>query len=114
MQKLSISQLRSELGLSLEEFGSRIGVASKGYLSKIERGLEPASPTVALAIEKLSNGRIDAADLNPIVAQSREPVALDSAPRILCEICERRLDGTVACLAVDCPHADRFAESEAA
>lgn len=75
MNSLSIADLRAEMGLSQEEFGNRIGLASKGGVSKIERGLDAVSVSVALAIEALSIrdgvARIDAADLNADVAKSR-------------------------------------------
>jgi len=69
-EKLTIPALRAELGLSLEAFGALIGLASKGNVSILERG-GPCSLAVALAIEKLSAGRIDAADLNSDVALAR-------------------------------------------
>jgi hypothetical protein len=72
---LTIADLRREMGLSLAEFGALIGLASKGNVSLIERGA-PCSLTVALAIEKLSGGRIDAAHLSADVAAARcTPVA---------------------------------------
>lgn len=69
-----IRALRIEQGQTGEEFGARIGL-SKGKVSELERGLFPCSPDVALAIEKLSGGRIDAAELNEVVARARHPVA---------------------------------------
>jgi DNA-binding XRE family transcriptional regulator len=67
---MQISDLRAELGLSLEEFAVRIGLSSKGYASELERGGR-CSLTVALAVERLSSGRIDAAALNSDVAEAR-------------------------------------------
>lgn len=74
MTKLSIQALRNELGLSLEQFAQRVGVASKGYMSKVERGLEGCSPNVALKIEELSNRRINASELNETIAAARRGV----------------------------------------
>ena len=75
MSNLSISELRADLGLSLEEFGARIGLSSKGGVSKIERGIDPVSLDAALAIEALSikdgKPRINAASLNDRVARAR-------------------------------------------
>lgn len=86
MAKLTtIADLRAELGLSLEAFGERIGLSSKGNVSLIERGRLTPSLSVALAIEKLSGGRIDAATLNDDVRAARARV-------MTCGICERRAD----------------------
>jgi DNA-binding XRE family transcriptional regulator len=63
----TITELRAELGLTLEAFAERVGLSSKGYASELERGGR-CSVKVALEIEKLSGGRIPAASLNPDVA----------------------------------------------
>lgn len=59
----AIAALRAELGLTQLEFGALIGVDNKTSVSLIERGRVKPSIRVALAIEELSAGRIDAADL---------------------------------------------------
>lgn len=64
---MDIVSLRKELGLSQEAFAARVGLKSKGHVSTLER-TGVASVRVALAIERLSDGRIKAADLNPDVA----------------------------------------------
>jgi len=94
----SIADLRRELGLSLEEFGKRIGLSSKGNVSLIERGQAAPSLPVALAIEKLSCGRIDAAALNSDVAAAR------AANVVTCGTCDRRADQPEvdACTASNC------------
>jgi len=69
-----ISELRKELGLTLEEFGARVGLKSKGQVSEIERA-GTCSPEVALAIEALSERRLNAAALNPIIAAARRGIA---------------------------------------
>lgn len=66
-QPFTIRALRTEMGLTLDEFAKRIGVGSRGYASGIERG-GPCSVRVALAIEALSDGRISAAQINADVA----------------------------------------------
>ena len=77
----TIRDLRQELGLSLEAFAQQIGLASKSTVSDMERDNRCSLP-VALAIEKLSGGRIDAAALNADVAAARmnpdqaEPVSV--------------------------------------
>lgn len=67
MSRTPIAALRRELGLTLEQFGAEIGLASKGNVSLIERGGR-CSVKVALAIEALSKGKITAASLNTDVA----------------------------------------------
>lgn len=75
MSRLSIQDLRAELGMTQEEFAVRVGLSSKGGMSKIERGIDPVSLSVALAIEGMSikdgAARIDAADLNADIAKAR-------------------------------------------
>lgn len=66
-----IAALRLQLGLTQEEFGARIGLQTKGSVSLVERGLKAVSPDVALAIETLSAGAIDASSLNEIIAKAR-------------------------------------------
>ena len=68
---MDITALRKELGLSQEAFAVRVGLKSKGHVSVLER-TGSASLRVALEIERLSSGRIDAADLNPDVALVRQ------------------------------------------
>lgn len=69
-QPITITSLRRELGLNQAEFALRIGLANKASVSLLERG-GPCSLPVALAIEALSDGRIDAADLNDDVRAAR-------------------------------------------
>ena len=111
----TVAALRAEMGLSLEEFGVRIGL-SKGNASILERG-GPCSLRVALALETLSGGRLDAARLNADVAAARlvpttDVAAPDHPQRIItCAVCDRRLDCAAAaqCELVDCPRAEREA-----
>lgn len=68
--QISIADLRTELGDTLQQFGLRIGIASKGNVSVFERENRcPLAP--ALRLEELSGGRIDAADLNDDVRAAR-------------------------------------------
>lgn len=69
-EALTIAGLRSELGISLDLFAQRLGLNSRSRASEIERGA-PVSLPVALKIEELSGGRIDAAQLNADVAAAR-------------------------------------------
>lgn len=70
IEPLTISDLRAELGLTLSQMAERLGLASKGQVSEIERN-HRCSLAVALRIEELANGRIDAADLSEDVRQAR-------------------------------------------
>ena len=65
---MTIAQLRSDLGLTFAQFAARLGLASKGQAHALEHGGERPSVRVALELERLSGGRIRAADLNPDVA----------------------------------------------
>lgn len=68
---MTIADLRKSLGLSLEAFAELLGLTSKGYAHDIEKGATP-SVRVALEIERVSGGKIDAASLNPDVARVRQ------------------------------------------
>lgn len=65
-----IADLRTELGLSLEALGAKVGIASRGRMSVIERE-NRCSLDVALALEKLSDGRLDAASICDDVRRAR-------------------------------------------
>lgn len=70
-RRMDIAELRKDLGLSQEAFAARVGLKSKGHLSQIERGEQTPSVRVALEIERVSEGRVKASDLNPDVALVR-------------------------------------------
>lgn len=74
----TIADLRAELGLSLEQFAERVGLQSRGRMSVIEREGR-CSLDVALQIEALAEGRIDAADLNEDVKAARHGLGDTSA-----------------------------------
>lgn len=81
--RMDIADLRKDLGLSQEAFAACLGLKSKGHLSQIERGEQTPSVRVALAIERISGGRVLAADLNPDVAmveRFRAEAANDTTP----------------------------------
>lgn len=80
---MDIAALRKDLGLSQEALAALVGLKSKGHLSQIERGEQTPSVRVALAFERVSGGRVRAADLCPDVAlveQFRAEAANDTAP----------------------------------
>ncbi len=68
---MKVADLRKELNLSQEQFAQRVGLASKGYVSELERD-GSCSVRVALEIERLSDGRIPAEGLNPDVGRVRQ------------------------------------------
>lgn len=76
-EPFTIAALRTELGLTLQQFGERIEL-SKSQMYEAER-TNRASVRVAIEIEALSDGRIDAAELNDDVKLSRHGVASTQA-----------------------------------
>lgn len=64
---MDLAKYRSNLGLSLEECATQLGLSatSKGWISEIERGQRPASLRLALRIERWSKGAVKATSLNP-------------------------------------------------
>lgn len=79
MQPFTVKSLRKEMGLTQEEFSRRVGLNSGGRLSCVERGIAPCPLRVALKIESLSDGRIDAADLCDDVKLARHGKRFTSA-----------------------------------
>lgn len=75
---LTVASLRAELGLTLAEMGERIGL-SKSQMHEVE-STGRASLRVALAIEELSERRIDAAGLNDDVRAARHAAAVSVTP----------------------------------
>lgn len=67
---MTITEFRSELQLSLDGFAKLLGISSKSYVHDIENGSKP-SVKIALELERLSDGRLNAAELNPDVALVR-------------------------------------------
>lgn len=74
----AIHGLRRDRGETGEQFGALIGL-SKGKVSELERGLYAPSVSVALKIEELSRGGIDAADLCADVRAARHGLT-EAAP----------------------------------
>lgn len=70
----TIAALRVDLVMTQEAFGSALGLKSKGHVSEIERS-NRCSPEIALAIEALSDNRLDAALLSPVIEAARKKVA---------------------------------------
>jgi len=74
----SIAGLRAELGLTLAEMGDRCGI-SKSQMHEVEK-TGRAALRVALAIEDLSEGRVDAGALCEDVRLSRHAVMVTAGP----------------------------------
>jgi len=72
-----IADLRATLELTLEGMGALVGI-SKSQMHEVER-TQRASLGVALKIEELAAGRIDAADLCEDVRAARETMPATSA-----------------------------------
>lgn len=107
---------------------------SRGKVSELEKGAFLPGVKVALRLEELSGGLIDAAALNDDVAAARarpgwalseaEIDGLDggTAPApfetrvIVCDVCERQFGDGIpnACTFVDCPHSGHPMLGEAA
>lgn len=62
-----LKRWRTEKGWTLEDAAREFGITSKGYLSEIENG-KRCSVSVALEIERVTEGAIPAASLSPDVA----------------------------------------------
>lgn len=116
---MTVSELRDELGLSLECFAKKVGLRSRGRMSVIEQE-NRCSLSVALRIESLSGGRVDAASLNEDVRASRaaftslparQTAILEADRVVFCDICERRADDPViaGCAEPDCPRIGKAA-----
>lgn len=67
---MTVNDLRTEFGDSLEAFAARLGLKGKASAHEIE-ATGKASVRVALEIERLSGGRILADSLNEDVALTR-------------------------------------------
>lgn len=69
MSDTPLKVARLALKVSQSELARRVGLGSKGYYSRVERGLDEPSLTVALALERETG--VDAGTLNREVAMAR-------------------------------------------
>lgn len=67
--------------MTLEQLAGQLGLRSKGHLSEIE-GSNRCASRIALAIEGLSGGAVDAASLNDDIAAARAPAIVAGAAGI--------------------------------
>lgn len=140
--RLTIGEQVRQWRTGAEMSGAALALAlgiSRGKLSDLENGKFVPGVKVALRLEELSGGRIDAGALNEDVRASRHSQNIKSArvlvhsamagvPEgddlsgtgedaladtrvIVCDVCERRVDDgrPNACTFVDCPHSGRTA-----
>lgn len=70
---MTFSEWRKASDLSLEAVALKLD-KSKGHLHAVEK-TGYATARLALEIEKLSGGQVDAADLNPEIAEARKAAA---------------------------------------
>lgn len=70
---MTLSEYREKHGLTLEQFGSRVS-KSKAQIHSIEKE-NYATAKLALAIERETGGAVDAAFLNPEIAEARKAAA---------------------------------------
>ncbi len=70
---MTLTDWRLNQGLSLEALASKLD-KSKGHLHAVENN-GYATARLALDIETLTNGEVDAASLNPEIAEARKAAA---------------------------------------
>lgn len=70
---MTLTEWRKLKGLSLEAIATQLG-KSKGHLHAVEEK-NYATARLALDIEKLTEGAVDAAFLNPEIAEARKAAA---------------------------------------
>jgi transcriptional regulator with XRE-family HTH domain len=77
---MQIRELRLSLRLSQADFGARVGVLTRGAVSKIE-SKNMASPLVAIKIADLSGGKIRAEEISPKLAAIAQLKGSIAGPR---------------------------------
>lgn len=70
---MTLTEYREKHGLTLEQFGELVG-KSKAQIHAIEKK-NYATARLALAIEQVTSGSVDAAFLNPQIAEARKVAA---------------------------------------
>ena len=70
---MTLSEYRAKHGLTLEAFGSLVN-KSKAQIHSVESA-NYATAKLALAIERETGGEVDAAFLNPEIAEARKAAA---------------------------------------
>jgi DNA-binding XRE family transcriptional regulator len=67
---MTLTDYREKNNLTLEQFGALVG-KSKAQIHSIEKS-NYATPKLALAIERATDGQVSAAFLNPQIAEARQ------------------------------------------
>jgi len=62
---MRLREWRQSKHLTLQALASRVGLASKGRMSRIERGRERCPTDLAIAIDRATNGAVTIADVRP-------------------------------------------------
>ena len=70
---MDIATYRKTEGLSMEAFGALVG-KSKGHIHQVESEMR-CSAKMALDVERVTNGAVDAAALNDEIASARRAAA---------------------------------------
>jgi transcriptional regulator with XRE-family HTH domain len=61
---MNLKSWRKSKGWSQAELGSRLGLESKGHVSRLESGVG-VTTDIAIAMDRLSEGQVTVADLRP-------------------------------------------------
>jgi len=67
---MELAAFRKSRDLTLDAFAAAVGIKSKGYISRIESGLDPAGLRLAIRIQRFSEGAVPAIDL--VTPEDRE------------------------------------------
>lgn len=70
---MTLTEYRKKHGLTLEQFGELVG-KSKAQVHAVEKK-NYATASLALEIERATDGSVDAAFLNPQIAEARKVAA---------------------------------------
>ncbi|WP_242913493.1 helix-turn-helix domain-containing protein [Brevundimonas pishanensis] len=62
---MKLGTYRRTNNLTLQAMAARVGLASKGRMSRIERGQERCPTDLAIAIDRATDGEVTIADVRP-------------------------------------------------
>ncbi len=71
MRAMKLGTWRRNQKITLQTMAGRVGLSSKGRMSRIERGQERCPTDLAIAIDRTTNGAVTVADLRPDLADVR-------------------------------------------
>jgi transcriptional regulator with XRE-family HTH domain len=75
---MKLESFRKQRGLTQQQAAQELGLASKGYFSRLESGKDPMPLRLALRIERWSEGAVRAAE---ICAAAADLLAAPAEPR---------------------------------